>query len=51
MLMVLVAPPPAATPPTALIPFHIFYPTLHLLPDSHPALLATLKALWHLALK
>lgn len=49
MLMVLVAPPPAATPP--LFPlFHLFYPTLHLLPDGHPALVR-LKALWHLALK
>lgn len=51
MLIVLVAPPQLPPPPTTLIPLHIFYPTLRLLPDSHPALLATLKALWHLALK
>lgn len=47
MLMVLVAPPPA--PPIPLS--HIFYPTLHFLPNRHPAPLVTLKALWHLALK
>lgn len=51
MLMVLVAPPPAATPTHCPYSSPHFLTPLHLLPDSHPALLATLKALWHLALK
>lgn len=50
MLMILVAPPPAATP-LSLIPFFPPFPTLPYtsLTDIQP--LIRLKALWHLALK